>query len=77
MFAGKAAAYLNEAPFRCSTLGWAPDLAQKHYTRLERHATDKHSSLLQKSVYYGQKTVKCSNIGPWFDPMGILIVHYE
>ncbi len=33
-----------------------------HKTRLERLARDKHSSLLQKSVNYGQK--KFNNIGP-------------
>ncbi len=27
----------------------------KHYTKLERLARDKHSSLLQKSVSYGRK----------------------
>jgi len=43
MFAGKDEAYLSEAPFSCSTLGWA---------KLERLARDKHSSLLRKSVNY-------------------------
>ncbi len=38
MFAVKAGAYLTEAPFRCSTLGQAPDLTHKHQTRLERLA---------------------------------------
>jgi hypothetical protein len=37
MFANKVRAY---APFRCSTLGLAPGLTHKHYTRLERHAKD-------------------------------------
>jgi hypothetical protein len=30
MFAGKAGAYQNEAPFRCYTLGWVPGLTHKH-----------------------------------------------
>jgi hypothetical protein len=47
MFVGKA------DPFRCSSLGYAPGLTHKHYTRL---AVYKHSSLLRKSVYYGQKS---------------------
>jgi hypothetical protein len=38
MFADKAKAYLNEAPFRGSTLGLAPCLLE----RLERLARDKH-----------------------------------
>jgi hypothetical protein len=47
MFAGKAGAYPSEA---------APGLALKDYTRLERLAKDKRSSLLQKSVNYGRKS---------------------
>ncbi len=38
-------------------------LAYKQQTRLERFARNKHSSLLRKSVNYGQK--KFYNIGPW------------
>ncbi len=53
VFAGKNGAYPSEAPFSCSTLGYTPDLTHKHLTRLERLASDKHSSLLQKSVNYG------------------------
>ncbi len=30
-------------------------LAHKHFTRLEKHVTDKHSSLSRKSVNYGQR----------------------
>jgi hypothetical protein len=37
------------------TLLW--DLTYEHLTRLERLAKDKHSSLLPKSVNYGQKKV--------------------
>ncbi len=55
MFAIKAGAYMNESPFRCSTLGYAPGLTHKHLTRLERVAKNKHSSLLQKSVNYDRK----------------------
>jgi hypothetical protein len=55
IFAGKAGAYSSEAPFRCSTPGSAPGLTHKYYTRQEKLARDKHSSLLQKSVNYGRK----------------------
>ncbi len=40
---------------RCSTLGQAPGLSDKHQNRLESFARDKHSSLLRKSVNYGCK----------------------
>jgi hypothetical protein len=55
MFGGKVGAQMKEANFRYSTLGLAPGLTQKHYTRLAILARDKHSSLLQKSVNYEQK----------------------
>jgi len=57
MFAGKAKAYPSEAPFRFSTLGYAPGLSHKHKTRLERLARDKRSSLSRKVVIYGSKKV--------------------
>ncbi len=38
-------------------------LTCKHYTRLEKFASDKHSSLLRKFVNYGRK--KFYNIDPW------------
>ncbi len=38
-------------------------LTCNHYTRMDRLARDKHSSLLRKFVNYGQK--KFYNIGPW------------
>ncbi len=34
IFEGKARAYQNEAPFKCSTLGQAPCLTHKHWIRL-------------------------------------------
>ncbi len=46
----------SEAPFRCSTLEQAPGLTREHQTILERLARDKHSSLLRKSLNYGQKS---------------------
>ncbi len=55
MFEGKAIAYLNEAPFRRSTIGQAPGHVRKHYTSLERLARDRQSSLLLKLVNYGRK----------------------
>ncbi len=39
-----------------------PSLDCKHYIRLERHAKDKHSILLQLFVNYG---VIFYNLGPW------------
>ncbi len=36
-------------------LSGAPRLTHKHYTKLERLAKDKHSSLLQKSVNCDRK----------------------
>ncbi len=45
-----------------STLGYAPGLAHKHYTRLERLARDKQCSLLRKYINYGRK--KFYRIGP-------------
>ncbi len=51
MFAGKAGAYLSEAPFRCSTLGLAPGLTQ---TKQERLARDKQAGSLRKFVNYRQ-----------------------
>jgi hypothetical protein len=57
MFAGKARAYLSEAPFSCSTLGLARGLIHKYLTRLEKLASDKYSSLLLKVITYGRKKV--------------------
>ncbi len=62
MFRGKARAYPSEAPFRCSTLGQAPELNHTYQTRLQRLSRAKHSSLLRKSVNYGCK--KFYRIGP-------------
>ncbi len=62
VFAGKAGAYPSEAPFKCSILEWAPGLAHKQSTSMERLAKNKHSSLLRIFVNYGQK--KFYNIGP-------------
>ncbi len=50
IFASKVRAYLSEAPFRCSPLGYAPRLT--HNPIVERLATDKHPSLLQTFVNY-------------------------
>ncbi len=62
MFVGKARSLpQNGAPERCFTR-LSSSLAYKQQTRLEWIARDKHSSLLQKFVNYGQK--KFHNIGP-------------
>ncbi len=42
----------------CSSLGYAPGLAHKHQTRLERLARDKHSSLLRSFTNYRLKKFK-------------------
>jgi hypothetical protein len=48
--ASKARAYPSEAPVKCSTLGKAPGLTHKHYTRMERPERD--SRLLQTFINY-------------------------
>ncbi len=53
MFASKAGAYPNEAPYGYSTLGQDPDIAQ----RLERLDMDKRSSLLRTFVNYGPEKI--------------------
>jgi hypothetical protein len=58
VFVGKA---WSGAPERCFT--WVGSgLTRKYWTRLERLAKDKHSSLLQKSINYGCK--KFNSTGP-------------
>ncbi len=52
MYTGKAEAYRNEAPFKCSTLGKAPGLAHEQNIRLEKLLRDKLSSLLLKFENY-------------------------
>jgi hypothetical protein len=42
-------------------------LTRKHYTKLERLARDKHSSLLRKYVNYGNK--KFYSAGPRVEPL--------
>ncbi len=54
--------FITKAPLkvyikRCSSLGQAPGLTHKHYTRLERLARDKHFSTWRKYVNYGRKKV--------------------
>ncbi len=55
MSAGKAGAYMSEAPFRCYTLGQALGLTHEQQTRLERLAKDKHSNPLPKYINYDGK----------------------
>ncbi len=52
MFVTRAAVYLGEAPFRCSTLGWSPGLTHKHLTRQEKPARDKDSSPFGSFISY-------------------------
>ncbi len=64
MFVGEARSLpWREAPERSFTQVGS-GLTRKHYTRLERLAKDKHSSLLQKSVNYGQKSIITLAPGP-------------
>ncbi len=62
MFVGKARSLpWSGAPEMCFTrIG--SGLTQKHRTRLEKNASDKHSNLFQKSENYGHK--KFYNIEP-------------
>jgi hypothetical protein len=63
MFVGKARSQPKSgAPERYFTRAGS-SLACKHYTRLERLATDKCYALFLKFVTYGCK--KFYNIGPW------------
>ncbi len=51
-----------EEPFRCSTIGQAPALADKPQAIFERLVMDKRTSLIQKFINYGEKMF--NNIGP-------------
>jgi hypothetical protein len=62
LFASKAGAYLVEAPLSFYTLLHATVLTHKHWSRLDRLAKDKRSSLLLKFENYGRK--KFYKIGP-------------
>jgi hypothetical protein len=62
MFVRKAGVCLSKAPFGYSTLWLALGLMHKDWTRQERPAREKHSSLLRKSVNYGRK--KSYNVCP-------------
>ena len=64
MFAVKAGAYTNEAPFRCSTLG----LTHKYKTRLERLAMDKRSSLF--GLIFSDEEKKFYDIDTWSSAVG-------
>jgi len=46
IFASKARAYPSEALFRCTTLGQAPGLNHKDYTKQEMVARDKHKLMM-------------------------------
>ncbi len=52
MFVSKARTYPNYGPFRCPSIGRTPRLIHKHYTRLERPISRKHSSLFRIFVNY-------------------------
>ncbi len=55
MFASKARTHLIEATLRYSNILWAPYIAHKHQTKLERSASDEHSSTLRAFVNYDRK----------------------
>jgi hypothetical protein len=54
-FENNAGARPSEALFKYSILRQAPGLILKRWTRLERSAMDKHSSLLRAFINYGHK----------------------
>ncbi len=62
MFLGKARSLPYSGVFERGFICLGSNLISSHYSRLERLARDKHSSLLRKSLNYGQK--KVYNIGP-------------
>ncbi len=69
-------AYPSEAPFRYSSLGQAPGLAPKYQNRLERFASDKHSSLLRKSVSMVISPIQL--VYPfYYISLQILLIKYE
>ncbi len=59
--------YTEYGPFKRYSTRVVSELTHKHYTRLERHAREKYSSLLQKFENYNRK--KFYNIGPWVVPL--------
>ncbi len=70
VFTSKARAYQSETSFRFSTLGLAPCLASKHYTRPERLARGKPSGLLRKFITYYRKSFITS------PPAGTTVIKY-
>jgi hypothetical protein len=62
MFASKAKSSTKRGETERGSTWVGSGLAHKHYSRLERLARDKHSSLLRKSVHYGGK--KFYSTGP-------------
>jgi hypothetical protein len=58
MFALSAGVYPSEATIRCYTLGKASDITQKHYIRLDRPASDKHTSFLRTYTHTLKKFYK-------------------
>ncbi len=62
MFVDKARSLLLSGASERNFIHLGSSLTSKNYTRLERIARDKHFSILQKSVEYGQK--QSYNIGP-------------
>ncbi len=63
MFAGKAGAYMSEAPFRCSILGLAPGLPTN--IRLGWNSLLGTSSLLRTFVITAVKSFIELATGPW------------
>jgi hypothetical protein len=52
-----------------ASLGLAPGLIHKHYSKMERLAREKPSSLLWKSVNYGRNRFYDTGLG---SPLGLL-----
>jgi hypothetical protein len=74
MFEGEAKSLPKSgAPERCFTQVGS-DLNCKHQTRLEKLARDEHSSLLRKSVIYGQKSFITLAPGHWYQNIFTKIV---
>ncbi len=65
MFVGKAKSLHASGASEMCFIHLGSSLTFKHQTRLERLAMDKHSSLLRKSVNYGQKSF--TTLGPGVD----------
>jgi len=68
--------YPSGALLRCSPPGLAAGLTRKHYTKLIKHAFNKHSNLLAAFVNYGRKsfiTLAPAHTTEWVTQIGCIL----